>query len=58
MTTASASAHLLSVALNALAHRDRGADAAVAVACRVPAFQLDIGDLPAAVEALRGMLAR
>jgi hypothetical protein len=58
LTVAAASAHLLSSSLNALAHRDQGADAALVIARRVPAFQLDIGDLRAAVEAVRAILAR
>lgn len=57
LTSAAACAHVLSSALNALAHPDQGADAALEIVRRVPAFRLDIGELSAAVAALRSLPA-
>jgi hypothetical protein len=42
----------MSHALNPLAHADGGLDAAVTVARSVPCYELDIHDLPVAVDAV------
>ena len=56
LSTACAAAHLLSCTLNALAHHEQGADAALAISRRAPGFELETSDLPAAAKALRAML--
>jgi hypothetical protein len=58
LTIAAASARLLSNALNVLAHRDLGVDAALAIARSAPAYLLDIGSPQATVAAVRATLAR
>ena len=57
LSAASAATRLLSNALNLLAHAEQGTDVAVALARRVPAYMLDIGDLAEAARALREAVA-
>jgi hypothetical protein len=52
LTAASAATRLMSHLLNGLAHPNYGLDAAIAVSGTVPCFELDITELPAAVEAI------
>ncbi len=47
MTPGEASAHLYVTILNALAHRNQGLDAAVALAEQLPCYALAAGDLRA-----------
>jgi hypothetical protein len=53
---AAAAAHILSNALNPLAHGHDGLEPAVSLARRVPCFTLDVSRLPAAVAELRTVL--
>lgn len=57
LTVAAASAHLLSNCLNALAHNSQGADAALTLARRTPAFWLDVAELPSAIAAVQTLLS-
>jgi hypothetical protein len=57
LSAAATCAHVMSCALNALAHRGEGVDAALAIARQVPAYTLDVGDLPAAVKAVTSILS-
>jgi hypothetical protein len=52
LTTAAAAARLMSHVLNGLAHPTYGLDAAISVSRAVPCVEVDITDLPAAVEAI------
>ncbi len=56
LTTAAAAAHLLSNALNALAHPGAGLDVAAALGRAVPCFELDSTDLRAACREVRRIL--
>ena len=58
LSAAAACACMLSCALNSLAHRDQGVDAALSIARRVPSYALDVGDLPAAVDAVTAIRLR
>jgi hypothetical protein len=55
---AAAAAHLMSNALNSLAHAGAGLDAAIGLGAAVPAFELDSTDLPAACRQVRALLRR
>jgi hypothetical protein len=52
MSAAQGAARLMAHALNPLAHPVGGLDAAVALARSVPCYELDIHDLPGAVDAV------
>ena len=56
VSAAEAAAHLVANALNPLAHRDSGLDAAVAVANGASCFSLRIGDLGSACRLLRATM--
>jgi hypothetical protein len=58
LTAASAAAHLMANTLNLLAHASAGLDGAAAICQAVSCFELDVTDLAAASEALRGQLDR
>ena len=58
LSAASASARVLSCALNPLAHPYAGLDVAVTIASLTPAFELVADNLPAAAEALGVVLRR
>ena len=53
LSAAETSAHLISNTLNLLAHPGAGTDAAISLARGLPAYSLDIRDLPSAISALR-----
>ena len=58
MSGGSAAARLMENALNPLAHGGDGLDAAVALATRVPCWEVDLTDLPSAAAALRRLLRK
>jgi hypothetical protein len=53
---AEAAAKLYVTALNALAHTDRGLDAVMGIAERVPCFEVSVGDLPATCTLIRSAI--
>jgi hypothetical protein len=55
ISTASGATHLMAHLLNGLAHPNYGLDSAIALSDAVPCFELDVTDLPAAVQAIAEM---
>jgi hypothetical protein len=55
VTAATGATCLMAHLLNGLAHPNCGLDSAISLSESVPCFELDVTDLPAAVEALARM---